>query len=271
MDLAWILRRMNDLKGDVHLQNEAIDSLHGYVSCLSLYSEQGCRLVQRAIEIAPTDVAARLAAELHDHVQELMASSHGNYVVQKIVEILPPAHSSFVAEELRHCAAQFARDKYGCRILVRLVEYSLSSPATVLLIDEILVHACDLSFHQYGHLVLKTLLEHGTNRDKSQIASVLRDYSLWMWAGNVSLSYVIEAALLSCSEQDQLCLAKCLMSGNDDWLSGLAATHSGAHVLGALLTLLTKLCKVQEAHRIRLHLQQTVCGKMRLRKMKPTP
>lgn len=200
--------RMNELReeleGTTLQRSAALEAISGNVWGLSR-DVVGCRLVQLAFEKADPRMAKALSFELQGHIREAATSPHGNYVVQKVVTHLAPGVSSFVAEELLGNGARFARHRFGCRILCRLLEHCSKEEGTRQLVDEVLEpadEALDLCRHSFGHHVVQSILEHGDSRHKELIAEVLHS-DLLANANHRSASYVVEAALCHCEAEDQ--------------------------------------------------------------------
>lgn len=195
----------------------------------------GCRVVQLAIQTAKPAVGKAIAAELQGHVKEATESPHANYVLQKVIEQLSSATSSFIADELLVNAQRFARHRFGCRIVCRLVEHCSSEESTQKLIDTLLEdreEALDLCKHNFGHHVVQSVLEHGDARHKEIIADVLR-HDLLANARHRSSSYVLEAALLHCSTKDQESLVHFLVQPHI--VAELAQADFGVFVVRTLL------------------------------------
>jgi len=200
--------RMNELReeleGTTQQRSAALEAISGNVWSLAR-DVVGCRLVQLAFEKADPRMAKALSFELQGHIREAATSPHGNYVVQKVVTHLAPTVSSFVAEELLGNGARFARHRFGCRILCRLLEHCSKEEGTRQLVDEVLEpadEALDLCRHSFGHHVVQGILEHGDSRHKELIAEVLHS-DLLANANHRSASYVVEAALCHCEPEDQ--------------------------------------------------------------------
>ncbi|CAJ1373190.1 unnamed protein product [Effrenium voratum] len=206
------------LQGGQAEQKAALQEMRGLVWQLSR-DALGCRLVQTAIAVASPAAAKEIAGELRGHVREAAASPHANYVLQKVISQLSPASFIFIAEELVGNAARFARHRYGCRIICRLLEYLPSEEkyATIvsLVIDELLSslsEAQDLCRHNFGHHVAQGILEHGGHwlqRHKDYLAEVLQ-YDLEGNAMHRSASYLLESALTHCKVEDQKLFLHCL-------------------------------------------------------------
>lgn len=204
---AFSVERIKELHEDLETGtteqcSAALEAISGSVWALSK-DELGCRLVQLALEKAGPSIAKALALELQGHVREVVASPHGNYVLQKVITHLAPSICSFIAEELLGNGARFARHRFGCRILCRLLEHRAMQEDTDLLVEEILQDApLDLCRHSFGHHVVQSILEHGQDKHKEFIAHVLLS-DLLVSARHRSASYVVESALCHCSIEDQ--------------------------------------------------------------------
>lgn len=133
----------------------------------------GSRGLQRAIE-EPCTNADRIAYAqcLRGKVWEAMRCKHANHFVQKCVESMPPSAVQFVIDEIflagPRAVQRAARQKYGCRVLQRLLEHcplrQVSSVA-----DELLTEAVRLSVHQYGNFVMSSLAVYGSDEQRRQL------------------------------------------------------------------------------------------------------
>merc|ERR1711865_305492 len=122
-------------------------------------SKAGCRIVQKAFEVAAGSDQDVLIAGLQDHIVELYESPHGNYVLARAIEVLPAAKVGFVISALRGRSAAVAKHKFGCRIVLRLIEHCVEEQISDLL-DEVMAEAPVLAHHTYGNLILQSVLEH---------------------------------------------------------------------------------------------------------------
>jgi pumilio RNA-binding family len=212
--------------------SSAIAEIRGSVRRLT-FDAAGCRIVQRALEVADPQDAVDLAKELHGCVRNAIESPHGNYVIQKVIEVLPTSQSSFIATELCGAGAEVSRHRFGCRIVCRLLEHSGADPLTVNLVNEILQHAGELCRDSFGHHVIESVLEHCLMEQKHQVAAALHT-ELLLNATDRHATYVIESALRHCSHADQSALISAFLS-NQEALLWLAEHQSGFHVVKALL------------------------------------
>merc|ERR1711988_405170 len=160
------------------LQNEDTVERRQLVAWLAIsarqlaLSSQGCRVLQKAIEVVTNSDLIVLSKQLEPHVLELAQSPHGNFVLAKMIERLPPVSVSFVIERLQGNASKIAQNKYGCRVLERLIEHC-SEQQMASLIRELIVEADVLSRQQFGNFVVQHLLEHGEMALRSSIVRQL--------------------------------------------------------------------------------------------------
>eukprot|EP00448_Togula_jolla_P006526 CAMPEP_0170601766 /NCGR_PEP_ID=MMETSP0224-20130122/18033_1 /TAXON_ID=285029 /ORGANISM="Togula jolla, Strain CCCM 725" /LENGTH=535 /DNA_ID=CAMNT_0010926561 /DNA_START=233 /DNA_END=1840 /DNA_ORIENTATION=- len=187
----------------------------------------GCRIVQKALEVA--DISARLevAAALEGHVMEALKSPHANHVLQKCIVLLPPDRLQFVPQELAGHAAEAARHRFGCRILERLIEHFPSS-LTSALIQEVLGSVSDLCRHQFGNYVVQHILEHGLPEHRQMVAESLRP-EVGRLAKHRVASHVVERALIYCHADDKQRLVQ-TMSGDSKELATLSRSLYGSFV-----------------------------------------
>jgi pumilio RNA-binding family len=227
----------------------ALESLRGRVRHFA-FDASGCRVVQLALQVASRQESASLLDELRGHVHAACGSPHANYVLQKAVEVLPTAIAAFISQELAGVGAEVARHRYGCRIMCRLVEHHSGRDAqSAALIDEVLVEAMALCRDTYGHHVILSVLEHGTPEQRHVIASaLLADTSLLVrCARNQHASFVLEKALAFCSEKDRDMLAIELVR-RPRTIPQLADSQFGCYVVRALLKLPSEPAQMAQAH-----------------------
>jgi len=211
----------------------ALDDLRGSVRHLA-FEQDGCRVVQLALQVADPWTAAGLAKELQGSLREAAMSLHANHVLQRIIEVLPSKHAAFLVDELRGAAVELAKHCYGCRTLVRAFEY-MSHTLRGALADEVLAEAGALAGHRYGHYVLVALLEHGCPGQRAVIASALRRCLHIVQLNRHTWCRVLEVALLYCETGDQDDLAADLLS-TADGVVRLAQSPHGLPVVQALLS-----------------------------------
>merc|ERR1712070_65496 len=111
-------------------------------------SKVSCLAAQLALQEASAHHKALLASGLRGQVRRAAQSKHANYVIQKIVELLPISGVSFVVGELLGFGYETARHRFGCRLLLRILEHmSPGDEVTSSLIDDVLTNAEELCSH----------------------------------------------------------------------------------------------------------------------------
>ena len=210
---------------------EELAQLQGRVWELS-QDKKGCRLVQKALEDAGRETVA-IAAELSGHILEAIKHPEANYVVQKAITQLSVGGSRFIVEEMLGSAVAVAKNRMGCRIFCRLLEFCSTNPKVGHLVDELLADISELCCHSFAHHVIQSVLEHGEERHKHVIAQTLVA-DVVRFAQHKNTSYLIEKVmtLSTCSEQDQAAMVRAL---DFKGLLFLAKTQYGRHVAKTML------------------------------------
>jgi hypothetical protein len=189
------------------------------------FTRRGCRIVQRAMELAVWEDQERLVENLQGLVLEAMESPHANYVVQKCFEIMPPNKLQFVLSELKGQGIAVARHRFGCRVLQRVLEHCPPDQSKEL-IAEVLDNVPQLARHTYGNFVIQHILQHGTSYQVHQIADVLLDDAI-RFASHRIASHVMSCALSCCSLEDVQNLTQVLLNEKDH----LTDRHYGSFVI----------------------------------------
>lgn len=225
-------------EGDADSQMEAFEVLRGMVWPFS-QQKLGCRVVQLALGVLPQTLQKELVLELHGHVQHAIQSPHANFVIAHIVQVMPASLSSFVSEELIGIAAQIARHRFGCRVIIRLLEHSAKQAETVNLVHELLMEAAGLSRHTFGHFVIQAILEHGLPLHRQSIVAAMRGSNndekdhLMHIAINRHGCHVVEEAMAWCSPEDVQSMCGVLLADQTSVLQ-LAHNQFGCYVLRAI-------------------------------------
>jgi len=185
----------------------------------------GCRLLQYALETADVNTAAQLSARLQGHVRELIHSPHGNYVIQKVIQVLPLAQAGFVVDELLGAGAVFARHRFGCRVLCRILEHASGEEpgkdAVTELLMEVVADAIDLSRHDFGKHVIQSLIEYGRPAQRGEVINKLcRDLTRSLM--NHNASFVIEKILTDCGVEERRVVLDRVASGGSEVQAVLA-------------------------------------------------
>jgi len=186
-----------------------LQKVRGHVWSMA-QDERGCRLLQWLLGVTSTVQGANLVAELAGHVRDAVHSPHANHVLQRSIELLPPASVDFVLYELQetHVLAQFARHRFGCRVLERLIEH-FPAQKLVPLVNGVTGDAnvlASLCRHPFGNFVVQHFLEHGDHRVRSNIVDVLLS-DIASFACDRHAHAVVEKALNYSATQDQHTLA----------------------------------------------------------------
>jgi hypothetical protein len=189
------------------------------------FTRRGCRIVQRAMEVAVWEDQERLVEKLQGFVLKALQSPHANYVLQKCFEIMPPHKLQFVLKELRGQGAFVARHRFGCRVLQRALEHCPPEQNEDL-IAEVLMHAPQLVRHTYGNFVIQHILQYGTSHQVHFIADVLIADAMRL-ANHRIASHVMSCALSCCSPDDAQSLTDVLLKEKGQ----LTDRHFGSFVL----------------------------------------
>jgi len=98
-------------------------------------------------------------------------------ILPKAIELLPLSKIEFIPEELIGSAAHVACDRFGVRIICRLLEHcppeGPEADAMKNLIAEASENTLELCYHKYGLFVAQAILEHGTPEQCQPIMRVL--------------------------------------------------------------------------------------------------
>jgi len=193
----------------------------------------GCRVVQRAVEVANREEQLAVADQLKTHVVDALKSPHANHVLQRCVVLLPPERLKFVIDELRGRGADMAKHRFGCRVLERLIEHC-PAEATAGLVEEIIPGSADLSRHEFGNYVVQHILEHGTSSHQATVVDVLTPQAYRLAKHRVA-SHVVERALLYCGSKERQKLQTAMKpSGDDKDLASLGRSLYGSFVVRQL-------------------------------------
>jgi len=182
---------------DRHLVEKFIEELRGKESKMiqrSFGSSKGSRLVQEILKTRG-DVQAEIAWEMSACVEQAWAHEHANFVISAIVQFCGFRECKFIAEGVRDKAVQCARQRFGCRIVIKLIEFCKRQMLeTEQIIEELLSQVGDLIKHAFGHHVIMTILEHGDTEHKQAIVEQLMT-DLSTYATHRHASHVVEKAL----------------------------------------------------------------------------
>merc|ERR1712176_1330804 len=190
-----------------------VEEIRGCVWKLSR-DNKGSLKVQQALDDATNEEERlEIAKELEGRVWEAAHDLYGNFVLQKLVMVVHLRSLEFVINELSRypgAVSVVARNKYGCRVLQRLLEYC-SSEQMAGLVEDLLRDAVENCKHRYSHFVMQCLLEHGTVCQHRSVVQVLMSH-VHDLGGDLNGSFVMAKALSTGSRDAQEALANMIVS-----------------------------------------------------------
>jgi len=208
---------------------------HGMVFELSC-SKDGCRLVQKALEVSRGAERDALVAELQGRLSELFECPNGNHVVQKMVEVLPASKLGFLFVALCGKAVALAKKKFGCRVIQRVLEHCTEQQDEMnQLLDELEAGIEQLVKSEFGNFVVQHILEHAPERRRRALNILLPRMSAL--ARNRFGTYIVQQ-LLSYSDQEGQCQIadELLHARGEDDLVNVACSRHGSYAIEALVT-----------------------------------
>mmetsp|Transcript_26684 Transcript_26684/g.50137 ORF Transcript_26684/g.50137 Transcript_26684/m.50137 type:complete len:452 (+) Transcript_26684:37-1392(+) len=210
-------------------------------------SKLGCRIVQKALEVADGDFRGQLLQQLAPYTVELYESPHGNFCLSKAVELLPAERLLAIVEKLKEKGfEEVARHKFGCRLMERLIEH-LNEVGQRNLTAAIAPKAEVLSKHQYGNFVVQHLYEHTPAARHGILNEIL--HQVPQLALHRTASHVVQRALTYSDEDGQAAIVKALMAGQGDTsLTNVAQGRYGSFVIEQLAQLPERLTASVRQH-----------------------
>jgi len=212
-------------------------------------SKLGCRIVQKALDVAGACDRDLIIGELKENIVELYESPWGNHVLSRAIEVLPAAKNSFVISALLGRGATVSKHRFGCRIVCRLIEHCTEEQIGGLL-DEILEQADVLARHAFGNFVVQSAFEHAlATRRAAMLATLLPDFA--SLAKHRTGSLVVQRALDYCdAEGQELGIQALLNAGGENSLLEVAGSHYGSYVIEQLAGLCHERGSVQKVGQI---------------------
>jgi len=129
-----------------------------------------------AYERAVYDTWAVLG-DLQGYVMDALQHPHANHVIKQIVTCMPTDCIGFVAAELIGKGAWAAKHKYGCRVVLRLIQHcgngGPASECAESVINEVMDNAAELSIDAFGKFVIEELLQSGVKEYQRRVAAVI--------------------------------------------------------------------------------------------------
>lgn len=167
---------------------------------LLAFDKQGCRIVQKAVDVGSPAYQLQLLGNLKGYVNQAVESPHGNYVLQKFIQTVPPEQIQFIVTEVHANVLYIACHRFGCRILQRLLE-QCKPQQTEHLINKVLADADSLCRHQYGNFILQHILQYGSASQRSTVANMVLADIIRLSKHRLA-SHIVCCALTHCSKED---------------------------------------------------------------------
>lgn len=212
----------------------------------------GCRVVQKAFEVAGGAERAALVEPLRGHAVKLLESPHGNHVLQKCIETLPNNSVQFVVDELgayRGGWAALARHRYGCRVEERLIE-QLPEEMLGMLMTAVIADTHTLCSHPFGNYVVQHILEYGSKEKRAQVVAVLIQDDIVSLALHRVASNVVEKAVEFCGTEEIQTLARAILAVGDGLLT-MGTSRYGSHTARRLLEVLPSTLRDEAMQQLR--------------------
>jgi hypothetical protein len=212
--------------------------VQGLVVQLSM-DQDGCRLLQSALETGDGAERAAMSMEFYGHVCDALESPHAHHVLQRIIELMPPSSVSFILRELQYkwSPTFVARHRFGCRVLERVIEHFPACPHAgaelAYFLEGILQDAAPHCYHSFSTFVMQHILEYGSmDQQRAIVSSLCSD--LWRAALDMHAVGCLDKALSFQPFEDQVALASAILD-SEGLLTRMALTRKGLPVARRLL------------------------------------
>jgi mRNA-binding protein PUF3 len=207
-------------------------------------SREGCKVLQRVLELAQGQERKLLFEALHKHLVPLYESPNGNYVVTKLIEVLPKPVLTPLIDALQNKGAKVvARHQYGCRLLERLLEHypeeeepDVEASLSITKIwNDVVDDFQELATHAYGNYVIQHLLEEGPQRRREEVLPRLLP-NVSHFAVSRTASHVVQKSLEQCGREGQLAIVDALLNAteSDPSMGKVASNRYGTYVVQQL-------------------------------------
>ena len=162
------------LHGSPEQRMGIITSLRGHALELSC-KMYGCRVIQKAFEMADGAGKMQLIEEFHDDVEKLVHDQNGNHVIQRCIQTVRPLSSiRFILAPFKGNIAALSRHPFGCRVVQRILENFSGTEEDSWVLREVVDNVDKLIEDQYGNYVVQHVLEHGDYNDKVVVAELVK-------------------------------------------------------------------------------------------------
>lgn len=233
---------------DRSLQNEALVWLRDEqdILWLSQASSDTSRMIQRCIADAYNDMRLDIVEPLKGHVGVMIKSPHANYVLTECIKTLPPHMIRFIVDEIKPDLVKIACQRFGCRVVEKLVDYVPATSEIFLEIATVVAeNAIVLADAPYGNYCLQSLLEairQSSSRDailldirKTVFDSFMKSpEKLHLLAGKPGGSRVVQSLLQMATTVEALKFFECI-APNPPAVLKLALGKTGSCVLEQML------------------------------------
>lgn len=194
--------------------------------------QQGSRQLQVVLDMASDQEVQTLTSELLAHIIEASKCRHANFVVQKCISVRNPGVCSAIAQEItrhgQHAVVNVAKNRYGCRIIQRLLEVCEESEM-IAICRFMLDDAEPLCTHPYGNYTVQHMLSHGPNTVFLEFMAFLTQRASSI-ASNFHASAVYGEALRRATPDDAFALAM-VLHNDQGLLSHMSRTKHGHAVV----------------------------------------
>jgi len=129
------------------------------------------------VDASSDDERLEIAWELRGHVVDAATCPHANFVVQKLIATLPVEELRFLVDGILESPSplQVACNKYGCRVVQRLIE-RCSATQVQALVELLLEEVALLMRSTYGNYVVQCLLEHVGSSGQKQLMTAVHGH-----------------------------------------------------------------------------------------------
>lgn len=171
---AFAKRMMADLQAGGHRRGAALTAILQDLSQNALWltrHQNGCRAIQEAIKESE-DTCFQIALQYKNCVSSACMNMHGNHVVACIVQRIAFSRIPFIIDAICADVNRLACDKYAIRVIQRILE-GKGDENVCRLVERLLSSTRTLAFHEYGHLALEHILEHGSESQREVLTKEL--------------------------------------------------------------------------------------------------
>lgn len=176
-----------------------------------------------------------LADTLRGHICDAVKSPHANFVVQKCIEVLRPVAFQFIIDELMgDSLGCMAEHKFGCRVVMRLLELSLPHQVRQV-VGVVMPSISKLARHRYGNYVVQSMISNSATEQRHRILGTLRQEIALMCQDHYGSS-VVRTVLKSGDDSDRAPLALAILK-SQGLVKQLVHTQHGQAIVKLVIDL----------------------------------